>query len=101
MKLWARILVVLLLWLPFSVACLVAVPVALFAVLANEVEYAKSVLRAMDRLTAAVLGYSGDYTVSAECSRSECRVCAVICWVFDWFEKDHCNKAARSEFTKF
>lgn len=49
-----KLAAILLLWLPFSVTSVLAVPIALFAIAVEENVYAKDVLRAMDKLAAAV-----------------------------------------------
>ena len=67
MKDFAKFIVALLiLWVPFSIAAIVAIPVALWALVAKEWEYAKDILRAMDKTAAALLGWGGRYTASAE-----------------------------------
>jgi hypothetical protein len=87
-------------WLPCALAALVAIPVSLVAIVLDEMPYGKHVLRAMDRLAAAVLMFDGERTVSAECGRSECRACKWLCAVLNLVEKegvDHCRKAAQKE----
>jgi len=92
-----RIVVALfVLWLPFSLAALVAIPISLIAVFV-EWEYAKNILRAKDRAAAALLGYSGKYTISAECGRSECRLCKWVCGFLDLIQPGHCDGAALKE----
>lgn len=93
MKLLVALLV---LWLPFSLAAIVAIPVSLVAVFL-EWEYAKNILRAKDKLAAALLGWSGRYTVSAECGASDCRFCRSVCWLLNWIDKGHCEGAAKRE----
>lgn len=46
-----------LLWLPFSVAAVAAIPLCLVATWLEQWAYAKAVIAAMDRLAAAVLGW--------------------------------------------
>lgn len=92
------IVALLVLWLPFSAAAIVAIPVSLVAVFL-EWEYAKNILRAKDKLAAALLGLGdGTRTVSAECGRSECRACMLICKLLDWVQPGHCKGAAAREF---
>lgn len=88
-----------LLWLPFSAACLLAIPLALWAVLVDESAYAKDLLRAMDKVMAALLGWGGRYTVSAECGsrRSGCRFCRWMCGVLNRIDPGHCSGAAQRE----
>lgn len=81
------------LWLPFSIAALVAVPVLLYGMLTDDESIWKPVGRAMDKLLAALLGYSGDNTLSAELGASDRHI-----WLrkfVDLFEADHCLKAAK------
>ncbi len=85
------------LWLPFSLMALVAIPVSLIAIWFEDWPYAKDILRAMDKLGAAVMGWSGRYSVSAECGRSECRLCRVLCWLLDLVQPGHCKGAAERE----
>lgn len=89
----------LLLWLPFSLSCLLAIPLALWAVLTEESAYAKDLLRAMDKVMAALLGWGGRYTVSAECGsrRAGCRFCKLACWLLNKIDPGHCEGAARRE----
>lgn len=88
--------VLLILWLPFSLAAIVAIPVSLVAVFI-EWEYAKNILRAKDKLAAALLGWGGQYTISAECGASECRFCKLLCRFLDMIQPGHCAGAARNE----
>lgn len=92
-----RVLVALLvLWVPFSFAAIVAIPVSLVAVF-TEWEYAKNILRAKDKMAAALLGWSGRYTISAECWKSECRLCKFVCAFLDLIQPGHCAGAAKRE----
>lgn len=97
MKVFARFMVAFfVLWVPFSIAALVAIPVSLFA-LVFEWEYAKNILRAKDKLAAALLGWSGKYTVSAECGVSDCKACKAVCWLLNFLDPGHCEGAAKKE----
>lgn len=89
----------LLLWLPFSAAALVAILVALVAIVADERVYGKDVLRAMDKLMAAVLGWGGKYTVSAECGSRQagCAFCRLVCRILNLADPGHCAGAAKRE----
>ena len=92
-----KILVALLvLWLPFSLAAIIAIPVSLVAVFL-EWDYAKNILRAKDKLAAALLGWDGRRTLSAECGASDCRFCRAICWTLNWIDHGHCAGAAARE----
>jgi hypothetical protein len=85
----------LILWFVFSLAALVAIFVLLFGVLTNNERVWSPVGRAMDRVLAALLGYSGKYTTSAELAVSYRHK-----WLgklVDWIEPGHCEKEARKE----
>ena len=85
----------LILWFVFSVAGLIAIPVLLFGVLTSNERIWSPVGRAMDRVLAALLGYSGKYTTSAELAVSNRHQ-----WLrklVDRLEKGHCEKEARKE----
>lgn len=88
-----------LLWAPFSITALAAIPLCLVATWAEEWTYAKQVIAAMDRLGAAVVGFGGEHTVSAECGsrRRECRLCRFVCRILDLVQPGHCAGAARHE----
>ncbi len=93
---------------PVSAFFLLAIPFGLTAIIAAAIapvaawfygvsEYAKNLLRAMDRLGAAVFGFSGRYTVSAECGASDCAVCRLLCRFLDLIQPGHCAGAAKRE----
>lgn len=92
-----KLAVILVLWMPFSIGAILSVPVSLFAIAFGTYDYAKNVLRAMDKLTAAVFGFSGYYSLSAECGKSECKLCNLLCALLDRIEKGHCSGAAKKE----
>lgn len=79
---------------------LMAVPaitfMALNLLLGNEV-YVRNTLHLMDQWLAACLGWSGKYTISAECGVSDCYFCELVRGITDVFQKDHCLLAARKE----
>jgi hypothetical protein len=56
--------------------------------------YIDNVLMTGDRFLAALCGWSGQYTVSAECGASRCRFCKVIRCLLG---VEHCVKAALDE----
>jgi len=89
----------LVLWLPFSVTAILAIVLAPLALLVDEWAYGKDLLRAMDKLGAALLGWGGRYTVSAECGarRSDCRLCRFVCRLLDLIDPGHCKGAAERE----
>jgi len=99
MRAAATILVaIFVLWLPFSIAALCSVPIVLWAVFSAQ-GYAKECLKAQDKLMAALFGWGGDYTVSAECGsrRKDCLICTVICRLLSIIQPGHCEGAAKNE----
>jgi hypothetical protein len=95
-----------LLWLPFSLGCLVAIPLSLIAILGGSV-YAKNMLLAMDKLGAASMKFSGLNTVSAECGRllhemkdsltARCIFCKLLCRFVHEMDAGHCDRNARDD----
>lgn len=96
-----RVGVLLVLWLPFSSAGEVAIVVTFFVVLfgsqAAQQGYGKNVLRAMDKVLAAVCGFSGYYTFSAECGVATGQPWAAIRRLLDLIQPGHCEGAAKNE----
>lgn len=92
-----KLAIIIVLWLPFSIGCLVAILVSLAAILLEENDYGKDVLRAMDKLLAAVLGFSGFFTLSAECGIAATAPWVQLRWVLDKIQAGHCAGAARNE----
>lgn len=88
---------ILVLWLPFSIGCAVAIVVSLAAILLEENAYGKNVLRAMDKVLAAVMGRSGFYTLSAECGVIDAFPFAQIRTLLDLIQPGHCEGAAIHE----
>jgi len=95
-----------LLWLPFSLGCLVAIPLSLIAILGGSI-YAKNMLLAMDKLGAASMKFSGLNTVSAECGRllhemkdgltARCIFCKLLCRFVHEMDAGHCDRNARDD----
>jgi len=92
-----KIILILLLWVPFSLGAAAAIIVSLLAILLDENVYAKDVLRAMDKLLAAVLGFSGFYTLSAECGVTEKQPWILLKTLLNMIQSGHCEGAARNE----
>jgi len=92
-----KLAIILVLWLPFSLGCLAAVIVSLLAILMEENVYGKDVLRAMDKLLAAVLGFSGFFTLSAECGISRDTPWIQLRWLLNKIQPFHCEGAAKKE----
>ena len=95
-----KLAIILILWLPFSIGSLVAILVSLFAILAEKNEYGKNVLRAMDKTLAAVLGFTGYYTLSAECGVSRAPAWSALRWALNKIQAGHCDGAAEREGLK-
>jgi hypothetical protein len=95
----AMIVALLVLWLPFSLTAILAILLSPLALLMDEWTYGKDLLRAMDKLGAALLGWGGRYTVSAECGsrKAECRLCRFICPLLNVIDPGHCKGAAKRE----
>jgi hypothetical protein len=55
------------------------------------------ILVRLDKALARLFGYSGEFTLSAECSKSSSIGCRCVCAGMSLLEDDHCNKAAKSE----
>lgn len=92
-----KLAIILVLWLPFSLGCLAAIVVSLFAILMEENAYGKDVLRAMDKLLAAVLGFSGFFTLSAECGVTEKQPWILLKTILNLIQAGHCEGAAKNE----
>lgn len=93
------IAIILILWLPFSLACLAAIPISLWAIISENSVYAKDVMRCMDKLLASLFGWSGYYTLSAELHYAD------GAWVYlrrflDWIQAGHCEQSAFNEGLK-
>lgn len=105
MSIAARLAVAMVLWFPFSLAGLAAIVITAWVVLFGDKQqqqgYGKDVLRAMDKVLAAVCGFSGYYTFSAELGVNVVSRFGFdyqwIRWVLDWIQADHCLGAAKNE----
>lgn len=86
---------IILLWFPFSLAAIISIPVLLYGIIAENEEVWKPVGRAMDKLLAAILGYSGNHTLSAELGASHDM--PLLRRFLDMIEPEHCHKAAIAE----
>lgn len=89
---------VFILWLPFSIGAILSIPITFWAIFTNQ-EYAKQCLKAQDKLTAALFGWGGDYTVSAECGsrQKDCKLCKMLCAFLNKLQPGHCEGAAKNE----
>ena len=90
-----KLLAILLLWIPFSLAAIVAIPVLLYGLLTEDESIWKPIGRAMDKLLAALLRFSGEHTLSAELGAAN-----RLQWLrklLDSVVADHCWKSAQAE----
>ena len=92
-----KLAIILILWLPFTVGCLAAVVVSLLAIMFDWKIYGKNVLRSMDKVLAAVLGFSGYFTLSAECGVANSQPWIALRWLLDKIQAGHCEGAAKNE----
>jgi hypothetical protein len=90
-----KVVILVMVWLSFVAAALLAIPLSLLYL--TERPYGRNVLLSMDRVMAAVLGWSGMYTVSAQCGKSSCLLCKVVCWLLNRIDPNHCKDAAADE----
>ncbi len=93
----AKLAVLLVLWLPFTLGCLVAGFVSLLAIIFDWQEYGKNVLRAMDKVLASVLTFDGYHTLSAECGIATKQPWVALRWLLNKIESGHCEGAAKKE----
>lgn len=107
MSIAQRLALLIVLWLPFTLAgigaAVISFTVVSFGNHDQQQGYGKDVLRAMDKVLAAVLGYSGQYTTSAELgvddparNRFGFRF-AALRWLLDKIQPGHCVGAAVNE----
>ena len=92
-----KVALILILWLPFTLGCLAAGVVSLLAILLEWNTYGKNVLRAMDKVLASVLGFSGYYTLSAECGISSKQPWVFLRFLLNKIQAGHCEGAAKNE----
>lgn len=92
-----KLALILILWLPFSLGCAMAIVTSLFAILFEHNIYGKNVLRAMDKVLASVLGFSGYYTLSAECGVTEKQPWLLLKTLLNLIQPGHCEGAAKNE----
>lgn len=90
-----RYLVAVGLLILFAIAAAVSGPFAILCV-PFDPKRAGNIVHAQDVLLAAMIGMSGDKTVSKECAERKCRFCATVCnFLSRWLEPDHCQKQTR------
>lgn len=86
---------IILLWIPFSIAALVSIPALLWGLLTEDESVWKPIGRSMDKLLATLLGYSGNYTLSAELGASTDY--GLLRKLLNFIEPYHCEKSAKNE----
>lgn len=94
-KIFNTVMLVLLCYSAFSLACLMAIIMAPVGVATKKQGYASNIVHAMDCLMAAVLGWDGKNTVSAECGADRHGLCKTICALLDIFDTGHCARLAK------
>jgi len=90
------------LWLPFGIATLLAPVIALLGLLvwlttAKTYDYTKNLLGGMDRCTSGLLGLEARYTVSAHCGALTKPWLRSLRTVLDQISHGHCEGAATRE----
>lgn len=101
MKISQRLAVLMVLWLPFSIASVIAIIVTFFIVLFGTEKlqqgYGKNILRAMDKTLAALCGFDGYFTFSAECGVATSQPWIAVRAMLDKIQPGHCEAAAKNE----
>lgn len=91
-----KVFAVLVAWLVISAGAVLAVFTFPLAWALDKTEYARNCLRALDKAAASYLGFSGRYTVSAECGASA--KWRALGFVIDLLlGNGHCADAAKRE----
>lgn len=85
----------LLLWAAFTAACILAPFCAIMWPLSGKYSWTHCLVRAADRMVAALLGFSGRHMLSTEAATSP-RL-ALLKKVLDYVEDRHCIEAAYEE----
>lgn len=85
------------LWLPFSIMCLMAIPVSFLAVLAWSQGYGKNLLGGMDRTGSGLLGLNAKYTISAHCGAMSKPYLLPLRMLLEKIQPGHCLGAAKNE----
>lgn len=92
-----KLAVSLVLWLPFAVGAVASILTSLWAIWTDENTYGKNVLRAMDKTLAAVLGFGGYFTLSAECGVATSAPWTWLRKLLNKIQAGHCEGAAKNE----
>lgn len=97
MSFCVKLAIIIVLWLPFTLGCLAAGLASLLAIICGWHDYGKNLLRAMDKTLAALLGFTGYYTLSAECGVSPHPLAILLRKALDLIDDGHCVGAAKNE----
>lgn len=89
------ILAILLLWIPFSLAALVAIPTLLVALLMQNESVWRPLGKAMDKVLAVLCGYDGEHTLSAELYYAP--EDTLLRRFLEWIVPNHCRDSAEAE----
>lgn len=97
MKFFLKKLLILLLLMLFFVPAVFMSFLTMFFCVFKITEQNNYILYALDKLIAATHGFSGKYTVSAECAVSTWWLYRVLRNVLNTIDEGHCEGAARHE----
>lgn len=97
MTLLTKLAILIVLWLPFTLGCLAAGMLSLLAIIFEWQTYGKNLLRAMDKVLAALVGFDGYHTLSAECGVSTHPLAVLLRRALDLIQPGHCVGAAKNE----
>jgi hypothetical protein len=97
-------------WCVFILGAFVALVTPLIGIVlilvhpTHKLERVRNIILSVDRLNAAILGFSGLRTISGECGLSQvsntpCAFCANLCKILSIADPNHCTNAALSERT--
>ena len=97
MKLFVQRLLILALLAAFFVPAVFIGTWALVLSVFGPTGFLQNVLYALDRFIASTLGFSGRYTVSAECAVGHSVFCKILRTTLNTIYSNHCEIAAESE----
>lgn len=90
-----RLVFILILWVLFTLGCMLAPFMSIFYFFFPMNHYLRRVVKAADRMIAAILGYSGKFTASVE-SASEPRL-EWLHYMLNEIQENHCENEVVSE----
>lgn len=85
----------------FALGCVVAYFAAWIGLICGKTRYAGNIVKAQDKVIAALFGYDGTKTLSKECGQAvergtKCFFCKLLCNVLHYaLERGHCKKEAK------